>query len=140
MEPGPESLNEDQTRAFLTKRGVSPLEGWKPGQPLLYLLEEFVKNDTGPFNDLPRSKRPIIARLAAPTFIDLETERGTDERVVFALGNEEGARVDYYAINSVTLKPELVRTGYRKMTKDDPYYVKKENLFNADGALFPEGD
>jgi hypothetical protein len=140
----PRSMNETETIAFLRERGVEPLPlaEYRPGQPILYVLEEFTRHLH--FKDLPPIERPSIARLDQPTELDL-TDPHVDEkrlgRVTYPLGNE-GARVDYYTIDPVTKK--LVYkdnlTSYRNSkVENKTYRVKDGNVFRSADVLFPKG-
>ena len=134
------SMTEAETMIFLNKNHMKPLSTWMPGQPLLYVLEEIIRGNDGPFAamGIPPEARPSIARLNAPTGIDFRNEMGDLSRRVYPLLNEDGERIDYYALDSETgaitcmLLPSFsVRGQY------NPYHVRKEGLFEANDDLFP---
>lgn len=136
------SMTEEQTHSFLKEKGIVPLHDWQPGQPLLYVLEEFTRQDDGPYEKMPVDKRPSIARLDSPTFLNLEHEReGKDDikgRIVYPLANEAGGQIDYYAINPKTKRPEVVLTRNTVVNPGHAYNVRKENLFSAADGVFPK--
>jgi hypothetical protein len=130
------SMTEAETIAFLQEQGVKPLENFTAHQPLLYVLEERIRKDNGPLKDLPKDKRPSVARVSDPFKIHFDNplvDEGEPERVVYALDNP-GGQVDYYAINPITKEIEIVKTtiGRIKDATSTPYHVRKEGLFMPD--------
>ncbi len=132
--PERKNMTEAETKAYLKEHGVQLLTNPQPHQPILYVFEEMTREDNGPFKFLPADKRPSICRLYDPIELDLNKTRdgGEPDRIICDLKNE-GGRVDFYAINSETKKPEYISSEY----KDKQYQVVRENLFEADDALFP---
>ncbi len=128
------SMNKQETIAFLKKHGVKALENWKPHQSVLYVFEEMLRGDDGPFKFLPSEKRPSIARIYDPIHLDFNSPQveTTSERVVYNLINV-GGQVDLYAVNPVTEKPLLVLTE----KKEKAYHVTKEGLYMSNDELFP---
>lgn len=148
-EPSPEtiesiekrSMTADETIAFLRERGAKPLEDWQPHQPILYVLEERLRKDVGPFNKFSKDMRPSVVRVDDPSKIHFEdplTDEATPDRAVYELEND-GGQVDYYAIDSKTQEITLVKTSSRiKNRTTTPYHVVKEALFMAADELFPK--
>lgn len=137
--PEEKSMSEAETLLFLKENNIEPLTNWQPGQPLLYVLEEVIRGDDGPYGYLPKEGRPSIARLDSPTSLDFDDRRDTgDNRVVYPLLNETGGRVDFYAIDPETKKVRFMLIP-RPMArgKDKPFHVRKETLFKADDVVFP---
>lgn len=129
------SLNEEETLLFLQKHNIKQLKDFKPHEPLLYVFEESVKGEGGPFTFLPPEKRPSIARLHDPLalnqFHGYYKEKG---RQMYDLQNE-GGQVDLYAIRSENEPPLLVAQEF----KSKLYHVFKEGLFESNDELFPLG-
>ena len=134
-------MSELETISFLEENGVKKLTAWHPGQPLLYILEEHVKADDGPFGDLPRHARPSIARLDSPTALDFHEVLAEGDRIVYPLLNETGGAVTFYAIDpeteavSFVILPKIPEESIR--TTDTPFHVRKETLYEATDELFP---
>jgi hypothetical protein len=135
------SMTESETIEFLEEKGVQKLTSWHPGQPLLYVLEEHVKQDDGPFGHLPRHARPSIARLDSPTALDFNEVMGEGDRIVYPLLNETGGAVTFYAIDPITKAVSFVILpkvpGESIRTVDTPFHVRKETLYEATDELFP---
>ena len=128
------SMTKQETIAFLKKHKIKNLENWKPHQSILYVFEEMLRGDDGPFKFLPAEKRPSIARIYDPIHLDFNNPEveATTERVVYNLINT-GEKVDLYAIDPVTEKPLLVLTE----KKEKAYHVTKEGLYMSNDKLFP---
>ncbi len=138
--PEAKSMTEAETIAFLEENGVEPLgDDWQPGQTILYVLEEAIRGDDGPYRYLPREGRPSIARLDSPTALDFNDRRDTgDNRVVYPLLNETGGRVDFYAIDPETKKVRFMLIPIPMVRKEDrPFHVRREALFKANDSVFP---
>lgn len=132
-------MNESETVTFLEEHGVTHVdpEKWQSHQTVLYVMEEIIRHhENGPFNDLPRNKRPSIARVDDPVQIHFDKPKGNADRTVYNLESDRG-QVDYYVIDVATGKPELVRTTRSRMVNPKFYHVRKEALFNAADDLFP---
>ncbi len=132
-----ESMMQEQTIAFLKEKGVELLQGWQPGQPLLYVFEDFLRQERGTFHNIPEHMRPSLARLDAPTLIEFDNPRdGGENRVVYNLRNDAEGQIDFYAIDPATRKPTLVKTS----NAGHLYHVRKEGLFAPDDAIFPKSN
>ncbi len=135
------SMSESETILFLEDRGVQKLTSWHPGQPLLYVLEEHVRRDDGPFGHLPKHARPSIARLDSPTALDFNEVSIEGNRIVYPLLNETGGAVTFYAIDPVTKAVTFVVLpkvpGESIRTVDTPFHVRKKTLYEANDELFP---
>lgn len=134
------AMTEAETVAFLEEHGVMRVDPnkWQPHQPVLYVMEELVRtHENGPFNDLPRNKRPSIARVNDPLAIHFQSPRGDVHRTIVDLESDRG-QVDYYIIDASTGLPELIRTTRSRMVKPKTYHVRPESLFNAADDLFPQ--
>jgi hypothetical protein len=132
-------MTESETIAFLEEHGVARVDPdkWQPHQPVLYVMEEIIRHhENGPFNDLSRDKRPSIVRVHDPLKIHFDEPRGDADRTIYWLESNRG-QVDYYVIDAVTGKPELVQTKYSHKIAPNAYHVRKEVLFNAADDLFP---
>lgn len=136
------SMGEMETLAYLQMHGVERLrsEAWQPHQPVLYVLEEFVRVDNGPLGNIPRNLRPSIVRVDDPAKIDFanpitETGDGLPDRTIYKLQNK-GGRIDYYAIPKDGGLPIWVRGSNRVRPS---YNVRKEELFVVNNDLFPKG-
>ncbi len=142
--PDSRSMTELETFSFLKEKGIRPLEGWHLGMPVLYILEEVIRGDEGPFGDIPSEFRPSIARVDSPTALDFSKpmKDDDDDRVVYPLLNETGGQVDFYAIDHKTkeisfmLIPRLPEYSIR--TARSPFHVRREALFHTDDSLFPK--
>jgi len=132
------SMDEAATRIFIESRGVEPLANWQPHKPLIYLLPEDTRIKDN-FGDLPPQQVPSIAHIYDPEHLDLKNSPSAPRAK--ELGLEvypliTSGRVDYYAIDSVTKAPILVKVT--KNSEDSrKYYVVKENLYEANDELFP---
>jgi hypothetical protein len=142
-EEGP--MNEEETRAFLREMGVPQfdMETWRTGDPVLYVVEERLRDEDGPFKHLPETDRPTIGRLDAPTGIvkvaDIMTPNKQRWTVQYGIANEEGGRVDFYVLNNEGTARHVYTSVNPARYPDDPYYAARENLFVADDQLFPKG-
>lgn len=129
--------------AFLAARGVEPLGEWRPGEPILYVIEDPLRTDTAHYRDLPRRLRPSLARLDNPNRID-PSARAVDKNgvwtQVFEIVNESGGRVDYYVIDPDTHAVTHVRSSTTRRDKDFPYVAQGNLLFRAEDSLFPKAE
>lgn len=133
-------MTESETVAHLEEHGVTRVdpEKWQQHQPVLYVMEEIIRHhEDGPFTDLPRDKRPSIARVNDPIAIHFDNPRGDGDRIVYNLESDRG-QVDYYVIDAATGIAELIRTTRSRMVNPKFYHVRKEALFNAADDLFPK--
>jgi hypothetical protein len=125
--------------AFLASRGVETLADWNPGEPVLYVIEDALRTDTGHYRDLPRGLRPSFARLDNPDRVDARG-RAVDKdglwTQIFEIVNERGGRVDYYAIDPDTHAVAFVRSSATKRDKHCPYVARGDLLFRARDGLF----
>ncbi|OGE83867.1 MAG: hypothetical protein A3B23_01280 [Candidatus Colwellbacteria bacterium RIFCSPLOWO2_01_FULL_48_10] len=130
------SMNEQETKLFLESKGIKPLLEWQPNQPALYVFEDLYRGDDTlmPFKNFPPDRRPSIARIDDPTSLRDARYGGIPGRVIRDLENE-GTRVDLYAIDPETQQPVLAVSEY----KIKLYQVKMENLFESADELFPRG-
>jgi hypothetical protein len=129
-----ERMTEVETLAFLEQYGVMPIgDEWQPHTPVLYVLEEVVRGDAGPFKSEPLHLRPSIVRMADPATIDFDRPDVQASRVTYKLSNV--GRADYYVIDSTTQKPLLVRSSETAREYD----VREEGLFKTMDDLFPKG-
>lgn len=146
--PEKRSMNEAETLTFLHDRGVRllPAKDWRPHQPLLYVLEEKIRGETGPLKKIPRDRRPSIVRVDDPVVLNIDsplTESTDPQRVVYELENH-GGQVDYFAIDPNTKQIINVKTSARIKKWDDqnpnltPYHVRLEALFETNDDLFPK--
>jgi len=137
----PAMMSQAQIVAFLTARGVEPLGEWRPGEAILYVVEDGYRTDTAHYGDLPERLRPSVARLDAPDSVEAG-ERcvdrdGTWTRMMRII-NESGGQVDYYAIDPGTQAVSFVRSSASIRDKDYPYVAPGRLLFRAADALFPK--
>jgi len=130
-------LTEQETINFLKSRGIEPLGEFKPGEPLLYVLEEMVRADDGPFKWLPASERPNVVRMDSPEGLNLDKPLNTEDpnRIVYVLKNKFG-KADFYTINSQTGIPKFVATE----SKLKAYQVRKNLLYSPNDELFPKAE
>ncbi len=132
------SMTEEETHAFLQEKDIKPLTNWKPGEPLLYVMEEVTRQtEGGPFSDLPEHARPNFAVIRNPAAITFDRLFHFGDRAVHGLLNEFGGTVDYY-----TIDPETKEISFMLLPSSDPtrrkmYQVKKENLYEPNDTLFP---
>jgi hypothetical protein len=135
------SLNEPETLAYLIERGVQPLKVWEKEKPFLYVMEDVVRGDDGPFQMLATQDRPSIARVNGPTDINFDKPVVSDDqpnRVGYHMSNP-GSQIDYFAIDGLTRNPQWVRTTFRDTRNSNfRYVVRKEYLFETDNTLFPQ--
>jgi hypothetical protein len=144
-EPSPDDargmIGQNDIVAFLAARGVEPLGEWRPGEPVLYVIEDPLRTDTAHYRDLPRRLRPSFARLDNPDSID-PCARAVDKdgvwTQIFEIVNESGGRVDYYAIDPDTHAVTFVRSSVTKRDKDYPYVASGNLLFRAKDELLPK--
>jgi|SRR5580698_4193653 hypothetical protein len=135
-----EVLNEAQTLEFLREHKLELVRNWKPGDPVLYVFPNYLREDgkdlskDGEGKLLPWNKRPTIARLEAPKSIKFDKlERSASGFQVHMLVNN--SKVDYFVINAKTKMPEIVRTTTRKEAHS--YLVRPDTLFMPSDELFP---
>ena len=74
------SLNLQETIDFLANKGIQPLAVFKPGEPILYVLEEMVRADDGPFKWLPAADRPNVVRMDSPEGLNLDKPLNTGRK------------------------------------------------------------
>lgn len=141
MDARRDMLNQADIVSFLTSHGVEPLGQWRPGEPVLYVIEDPFRTDTSHYGDLPERLRPSIARLDNPDSIEAG-ERAVDKHgawtVIFRIVNETGGQVDYYAIDPHTHAVTFVRSSSTIRDKDYPYVAPGRLLFRAKDELFPK--
>lgn len=127
--------------SFLVAHGVEPLGEWRPGEPVLYVVEDPYRTDTSHYGELPKRLRPSIARLDDPNSIDSSDRAvgsdGTWTRI-FKIVNETGGQVDYYAIDPDTHEVTFVRSSSSVRDKSYPYVAPGTLLFRAKDELFPK--
>jgi len=130
------SMSELATIVFLEDRGVQHLKTFIPGQPVLYVFEQVLLGDDGPFGSLPPESRPNITIVRDPVELDFDSpcysDKNPERGALYKLKNL-GGRADFYVIDPVTEQPLLVGTKFR----NKHYHVKWENLFSPDDKLFP---
>ncbi|HYJ51876.1 MAG TPA: hypothetical protein VEW04_01775 [Allosphingosinicella sp.] len=127
--------------AFLASHGVQTLEEWRPGEPVLYVIEDPLRTDTAHYRDLPRRLRPSFARLDNPDRIDPSARAVDKDGVwtqIFEIVNESGGRVDYYAIDPDTHAVTFVRSSATKRDKAYPYVAQGNLLFRTKDELLPK--
>ena len=135
--PASEVLDTQQTIEYLQSHDCSPLESFSAGHPLVYVFPEELRSDTGPLGSFYGTKRPTFVRMHAPTALGAISEL-TTEKGEYGLTNEQGATIEYYAINISSNTPELIRTEHTVRTKENPYVVRKEQLFTDNPELFAD--
>lgn len=127
--------------AFLTAHGVEPLGEWRPGEPVLYVVEDSYRTDTSHYGELPKRLRPSIARIDRPDSVEAG-ERAVGKGGVWfqmvRIVNETGGQVDYYAIDPDTHAVTFVNSSPSIRDKDYPYVAPGNLLFRAKNALFPK--
>lgn len=128
------TMGEAETVAFLQVHDVQKLDDWQPGEPVLYVLHERIRAGFGPYQNTPADQIPSLARIDSPTFLEAESEYRPNG--MYRLGND-GGKVDYYAIDTKTGRPYLVKTTQKVRGQDRPYEVERNLLFKADDTLFP---
>ena len=127
--------------AFLTAHGVEPLGEWRPGEPVLYVVEDPYRTDTSHYGDLPKRLRPSVARLDRPDSIEPKARAVDKDGVwteIFRIVNGTGGQVDYYAIDPDTHAIAFVKSSPSIRDKDYPYVAPANLLFRAKDALFPK--
>jgi hypothetical protein len=143
--PSQEEIQEMMRQAdiisFLASHGVEPLGEWRPGEPLLCVMEDAFRTDTAHYQDLAEQLRPSIARLDRPDSVD-SSDRAVDKHGVwteiFKIINETGGQVDYYAIDPDTHSVTFVKSSLSIRHKDYPYVAPGTLLFRAKDELFPK--
>jgi hypothetical protein len=136
-----EMMNQADIVSFLTSHGIAPLGEWRPGEPLLYVIEDPYRTDTAHYGELPKRLRPSLARLDNPDSI-VSSDRAVDSAGVwteiFKIVNETGGQVDYYAIDPDTHAVTFIKSSPSKRDKDYPYVAPGTLLFRANDELFPK--
>lgn len=126
--------------SFLASHGVEPLGEWRPGEPLLCVIEDGFRTDTSHYQDLARHLRPSIARLDNPDSVR-SSDRAVDRHGVwteiFKIVNETGGQVDYYAIDPDTHAITFVKSSSSIRDQNYPYVAPGTLLFRARDDLFP---
>jgi hypothetical protein len=134
-------MNQADIISFLTSHGVEPLGEWRPGEPLLYVIEDPYRTDTAHYKELPEQLRPSIARLDNPDSVD-SSDRAVDKHGawtrIFRIVNETGGQVDYYAIDPDTHAVTLIKSSSTIRDKGYPYVAPGTLLFRAKDELFPK--
>lgn len=136
-----EMMGQADIVAFLAAHGVEPLGEWRPGEPLLYVIEDAYRTDTHVYRDLPRPLRPSVARLDHPDSVrsgDRSVDRHGVWTELFKIVNGTGGQVDYYAIDPDTHGVTFIRSSPSKRDKDYPYVAPGNLLFRAHDGLFPK--
>jgi hypothetical protein len=108
------------------KWGIKRLDAkkFRPGEPLLSVLPEQVRHDSGPYRHIKESyKRPCVARIDNPAAI------GNDQTGDFI---ENAGKVHYYYIDGAGIPQHLRTTQLRRS-----YPAVLEFLFETDDTLFP---
>ncbi|HEY0311623.1 MAG TPA: hypothetical protein VGC56_03930 [Allosphingosinicella sp.] len=136
-----EMMGQADIVSFLAAHGVEPLGEWRPGEPLLYVVEDGYRTDTHHYGDMPRRLRPSVARLDNPDSVQ-SRDRAVDRHgvwtEVFKIVNESGGQVDYYAIDPDTHAVTFIRSSASKRDKTYPYVAPGNLLFRASDELFPK--
>lgn len=136
-----EMMNQADIVCFLTSHGIGPLGEWRPGEPILYVIEDLFRTDTAHYCELPKRLRPSIARLDNPNSID-SSDRAVDRdgvwTQIFKIVNETGGQVDYYAIDPDTHAVTFIKSSPSKRDKGYPYVASGTLLFRANDELFPK--
>jgi len=134
-------MGQAEIVAFLEARGVAPLAEWRPGEAILYVVEDGYRTDTAHYGDLPGRLRPSVARLDAPDSV-VAGERAVDRDGTWTqmvrIVNETGGQVDYYAIDPRTHEVAFVRSSASIRDKDYPYVAPGRLLFRGEDGLFPK--
>jgi hypothetical protein len=134
-------MNQADIVSFLTSHGIGPLGEWRPGEPVLYVIEDSFRTDTSHFGELPKRLRPSIARLDKPNSVD-SSDWAVDKdgrwTRIFKIVNETGGQVDYYAIDPDTHAVTFIKSNPSKRDKDYPYVAPGALLFRANDELFPK--
>jgi hypothetical protein len=145
-EQNPESLTGAETLELFRARGLQPMAEFKPGQPLIYVLEDFYRGDDGPFGRLGRNNRPSFAYITNPVHLG-PVRPGAFTGTGSTVGQRFGGRVirdllnqrspvDLYAINRENGEMIFVR----RERKSAEYQVVPENIFIADESRLPLPD
>lgn len=126
-------MTQQEVQEFLREQNVKPLviETWNPGTTILYVIEDMLKKDPGPFSSLSDNKVPLVARVDKPATISYDGVDAYDKPTykIFNPGN----RVDYFTIDPKTKKPVWVDSS----NKNKDYYAREGTLFEAADQLFP---
>jgi hypothetical protein len=145
VEPSQEGTQEMMSQAdiisFLTSHGVEPLGEWRPGEPVLYVIEDPYRTDTSHYKELPKRLRPSIARIDNPDSVgsrDRAVDRHGAWTEIFRIVNETGGQVDYYAIDPDTHAITFVRSSSSIRDQSYPYVAAGTLLFRAKDELFPK--
>ena len=135
------SLDTEETRALLQGKGIAPLpEGPRGGKALLYVLPKRhrrFKDESG--KAIPVSEIASVARIQGAGEIKFRPSNFGPSRMICEISKDGGLKVDYYAINRVTLEARVVGTSYPKK-KNAPFYANATDLFEAADELFQESD
>lgn len=123
------SMNEAETRAFLSENGVQPLDldRWRPRQPILCVFNDRMRK-VHDFDGFTPDKNPGIVRVDDPVGLNFNDPK------VYVLRNG-GGRIDYYAIDPKTKKVTLVKSSHNSRE----YLVLGGALFMPADHLFPKG-
>jgi hypothetical protein len=136
-----EMMNQADIVSFLTAHGIAPLGEWRPGEPVLYVVEDPYRTDTAHYGELPKRLRPSLARLDNPDSVD-SSDRAVDSAgawtEIFRIVNETGGQVDYYAIDPDTHAVTFVKSSASKRDQGYPYVAPGTLLFRANDDLFPK--
>jgi hypothetical protein len=136
-----EMLSQADIVAYLTAHGVEPLREWRPGEPILYVIDDPFRTETSHYGALPERLRPSVARLDNPDSVDLSA-RAVDRHGrwsdVFKIVNGSGGQVDYYAIDPATHAVVLVKSSRTERGKTYPYVAQGPSLFRTNDELFPK--
>ena len=134
-------MSQADILAFLTANGVEPLAQWRPGEPILYIVEDPFRTDTSHYGELPKRLRPSVARLDRPDSIESQARAVDKDGVwteLFWIVNGTGGQVDYYAIDPDTHAITFVKSSPSIRDKSYPYVAPGNLLFRAKDALFPK--
>jgi hypothetical protein len=75
-------LGQVEIAAFLTAHGVEPLGQWRPGEAVLYVVEDAYRSDTAHCGALPGQLRPSVADRSAGQRRRRRARGGQGRRVV----------------------------------------------------------
>jgi hypothetical protein len=134
-------MNQADIVAFLTARGIEPLRDWRPGEAVLYVVEDPFRTDTSHYGDLPGRLRPSVARIDRPDSVEAGERAVGRDGVwfeMFRIVNASGGQVDYYAIDPDTHAVTFVRSSASVRDRGYPYVASGTMLFRAADALFPK--
>ncbi|HMC91331.1 MAG TPA: hypothetical protein VKI45_02615 [Allosphingosinicella sp.] len=146
LEPSVETsgmLAQAEIVSFLVARGVEPLRDWRPGEPILYVIDDPFRTDTSHYGALPERLRPSVARLDDPDSV-IVSDRAVDRHgrwsEIFKIVNESGGQVDYYAIDPDTRAIVFVKSSRTERGKTYPYVAQGALLFRTKDELFPKSE